>query len=59
MDAVPEKTAQIIKYINMQDHFYLSLNKGKIALSDIVFNLSLIALGLFTGTVAVETRRWR
>jgi len=32
---------------------------GVITLSDIVYYLSLTALGLFTGTVIIEMRRWR
>ncbi len=50
--------SDIFNYLNMQNHFYNSLNTGVINLSDIVYFLSLIALGLFTGTAAVEARRW-
>ena len=46
------------RYIDMQTHIN-SLNSGVIYLSDLVYFLSLIAVGLFTGTIAVETRRWR
>jgi hypothetical protein len=35
------------------------MNNGTINLGDIVYYLSLIALGLFAGTAAVEARRWR
>ncbi len=47
------------RYLSMQSHFYDSMNRGIINLSDIVYFLSLTALGLFIGSVAVETRRWR
>ncbi len=50
---------EILRYLSMQSHFYGSMNRGIINLSDVVYFLSLIALGLFTGSVAVETRRWR
>lgn len=50
--------ADFFNYLNMQHHFYDSMNKGVIDLSDIAYFLSLIALGLFTGTAAVEARRW-
>jgi ABC-2 type transport system permease protein len=50
--------ADIFRYLDLQSHFY-SLGSGKILLSDMVYFLSLIAIGLFTGTMAVETRRWR
>jgi ABC-2 type transport system permease protein len=45
-------------YMDMKAHFYNSLNTGVINLSDLAYYLSLIALGLFTGTAAVEARRW-
>jgi len=51
--------AAIFSYLDMQGHFYSSLNQGIINLSDIIYYISLIALGLFTGTVAVEMRRWK
>jgi len=50
--------ADIFTYFDMGAHFNNNLNAGTINLSDLVYYLSLTALGLFTGTVAVETRRW-
>lgn len=50
---------EIFDYLNMNDRFYNSLNQGIINLSDIVYFLSVTALGLFIGSVAIETRRWR
>ncbi|MBI5842353.1 MAG: ABC transporter permease subunit [Chloroflexi bacterium] len=50
---------EIFQYLDMKTHFYDSLNVGVINLSDIVYFISLIALGLFTGTTSVEIRRWR
>jgi ABC-2 type transport system permease protein len=50
---------EVFQYLSMQSHFYDSLNVGNIKLSDLVYFISLIALGLFIGTTAVETRRWR
>lgn len=47
----------IFRYLDMQSHFYNSLNVGVIKITDIVYFLSLIALGLFIGTSAVEARR--
>jgi ABC-2 type transport system permease protein len=47
----------LFNYLDMRGHFN-SMNTGVINLSDIVYYLSLIALGLFTGTAAVEARRW-
>jgi ABC-2 type transport system permease protein len=48
----------IFNYLSMSDHF-TSMQSGIVALSDIVYYLSLTALGLFLGTVAVEVRRWK
>ena len=48
----------IFTYLDMGAHFNNNLNAGTINLSDIVYYLSLTALGLFGGTVAVESRRW-
>lgn len=50
--------ADIFNYLDMQGHFYNSMNNGVINLSDLAYYLSLIALGLFIGTSAVEARRW-
>ncbi len=51
-------TSDIINYLAMGNHFVNNLNVGTVNLSDIVYYLSLTALGLFTGTIAIETRRW-
>jgi gliding motility-associated transport system permease protein len=50
---------EIFNYLNMNDRFYNSLNQGIINLSDIVYFLSVTALGLFLGSMAIEVRRWR
>jgi hypothetical protein len=49
----------VFSYLSMQSHFYDSLNIGVINLGDLVYFLSLTALGLFAGTTAIEIRRWR
>jgi ABC-2 type transport system permease protein len=50
--------ADVFRYLSMTSHLD-SLMSGKIVLSDIVYYLSLTALGLFAGVTAVEIRRWR
>jgi ABC-2 type transport system permease protein len=50
--------SEVFRYLDMKTHFYEALNVGSIRLSDLVYFISLIALGLFIGTTAVETRRW-
>ena len=47
----------VFHYLDMQTHFQSSLNVGVIKLSDIIYFLSLIALGFFIGISAVQTRR--
>lgn len=50
---------ELFRYILINTHFDSTLNVGDIYLKDVVYFLSLIAVGLFTGTVAVSSRRWR
>ena len=56
---VQGSASEVFRYLDMKTHFYDALNIGNIKLSDLIYFLSLIALGLFTGTTAVEVRRWR
>ena len=56
---VPGEGASFFHYLNTSARFVESFNRGSINLSDIVYFTSLIALGLFLGTTAVEIRRWR
>jgi ABC-2 type transport system permease protein len=49
----------LFNYLDMQGHFYDSMYRGIINISDVVYYLSLTALGLFTGSIAVEVRRWQ
>ena len=51
--------SDIFRYLDMSGHFYNSFNEGQITLSGLTYYLSLTALGLFIGTTAIETRRWR
>ena len=46
------------EYLSIGTHFSDAFNVGRIQLSDLVYYISLITLGLFTGIVAVESRRW-
>jgi hypothetical protein len=41
----------------MGTHFNDSFNVGSVQLADIVYFVSLIALGIYTGIVAIEARR--
>ena len=50
---------EVFQYLSMQSHFYDAFNRGSVYLTDIIYFLSLTALGLFIGTTAIESRRWR
>jgi len=56
---IPGNGAELFRYLDMKAHFYGVLDAGKLALTDIVYYVSLIALGLFAGSAAVEIRRWK
>lgn len=49
----------LLGYLDFSEHFYGTLYRGVIDLSDIVYYVSITALGLFLGSLFVETRRWR
>jgi ABC-2 type transport system permease protein len=50
--------SDIVTYINYLDHFN-NFYQGVIDLKDVVYYLSVTALGLFAGSMFVESRRWR
>jgi ABC-2 type transport system permease protein len=50
--------SDIVNYVNYLDHFN-NFYQGVIDLKDVVYYLSVTALGLFAGSVFVESRRWR
>ena len=49
----------IFQYLVFSSHFENSFNTGVINLSDTIYYVSMIAVGLFVGTTAVEVRRWQ
>jgi ABC-2 type transport system permease protein len=50
---------EFFRYMVVNTHIEGTLNAGVLKLSDFVYFFSLIAIGLFSGTMAIETRRWR
>ncbi|MBC7877055.1 MAG: ABC transporter permease subunit [Anaerolineales bacterium] len=54
-----EKGGEVFRYLSINTHFFETMNRGTINIGDIVYFLSLTALGLFVGTTAIEIRRWR
>jgi ABC-2 type transport system permease protein len=51
--------ADILRYLDLSSHFYNTFYVGVVELKDVVYYLSLTALGLFLGTMSIEVRRWR
>ncbi|MBW8011152.1 MAG: ABC transporter permease subunit [Chloroflexi bacterium] len=51
--------AELMNYLDFNSHFAATLAIGTIALSDIVYFVSVITFALLVGTVSLETRRWR
>ncbi len=54
-----QEGGDVFNYLSLSNHFSQTMNSGTINLGDIVYYLSLTALGLFVGTTAIEIRRWR
>ena len=50
--------SQVLMYLDFRSHFYDTLYRGVIDLSDVVYYLSLTSLALLMGSVFVEVRRW-
>jgi ABC-2 type transport system permease protein len=53
-----ESINNILNYMDLNGRFN-SMLSGKMSISDIIYPLSLTALGLFLSSTAVEIRRWR
>ena len=49
----------IFRYLDMNSYFYSGFNAGTVKLEGIIYYISITALGLFTGNLAVEYRRWK
>lgn len=52
-------SSAFVGYLDLSQHFFSNFIQGVLDLTDIVYFLSLTALSLFIGTMAVETQRWR
>lgn len=50
---------EVIRYLDMAEHFYPTFMQGIIDLKDITYYVSVSAIALFLGSMSVETRRWR
>ena len=51
--------ADVLRYLQLSDHYFNNLYRGVIDTTDLLYFLSLTALFLFLGTRMLETRRWR
>jgi ABC-2 type transport system permease protein len=50
--------SELLSYLDYSGHFFNNLTRGIIDLKDVVFYLSVTAIGLFFGSISVEIRRW-
>jgi len=51
--------ADLLRYLDITEHFFNTFYQGIIDLSDVIYYVSLTALFLFLGSIMVESRRWR
>jgi len=51
--------SEVLRYLDFRSHYFNTMFRGVIELSDVIYYLSLTALALFFGTISIETRRWR
>ncbi len=49
----------LLRALDMSEHYYNTFYTGILELKDIVYYLSVTCLGLIIGTMSVESRRWR
>lgn len=50
---------EFFSYIDMRSHFVGGFSQGSIQLVDVIYYISVTALGLFIGNIAVDFRRWQ
>ena len=50
---------EFFRYIDMRSHFFGDFFDGRILLTDVVYFVSVTALGLFIGNIAIDYRRWQ
>jgi len=51
-------SSEILAYLDYSGHYFETMARGIIDSKDLVFYLSVTALGLFLSTISVEMRRW-
>ncbi len=52
-------TADIIRYLDISSHYYDNFALGVIALTDVLYYVSIILFFLFAASRVIESRRWR
>lgn len=52
------QSGDVFNYLSINNHFD-QMNSGTVTLGGIIYLLSLTSFGLFTGTTAIEIRRWQ
>ena len=59
LDLLTNVSVPGLSYLSWSSHFYNTFLVGIISLQDLLYYLSITALGLFVGSVSVQSRRWR
>jgi ABC-2 type transport system permease protein len=57
--SVMGSAGDLLKYLDISEHFFPSFFRGIIELKDVVYYVSVTAFALFLGSINIETRRWR
>ena len=52
-------TADVIRYLDISSHYYDNFSVGVIALTDVLYYVSIIVFFLFAASRVIESRRWR
>jgi ABC-2 type transport system permease protein len=50
---------ELLRYLDLSEHFFSTFYQGIIELKDVVYLLSVTFLALFIGSISLEIRRWR
>lgn len=59
LDLLTNVSVPGLSYLSWSSHFYNTFLVGVISLQDLLYYLSMTALGLFVGSISLQSRRWR
>jgi ABC-2 type transport system permease protein len=59
LDLLSNVSVPGLSYLSWSSHFYNTFLVGVISVQDLLYFISITALGLFVGSISVQSRRWR